>query len=73
MLLLLSVFFVLYPYELTSLSNGSLVNNAPGIVLYPYELTSLSNTVAELHEDADVLYPYELTSLSNYNRLQART
>ncbi len=58
---------VLYPYELTSLSNSAVGKGENTYVLYPYELTSLSNLRGWVQTSLLVLYPYELTSLSNHS------
>ena len=56
---------VLYPIELTSLSNYASFDLPSKSVLYPIELTSLSNCYGSDIKNSGVLHPIELTSLSN--------
>ena len=57
--------FVLYPYEITLLSNYYRYIPVYIQVLYPYEITLLSNCGVRGIVVICVLYPYEITLLSN--------
>ena len=57
--------FVLYPYEITLLSNYLRTFFRCFLVLHPYEITLLSNQKTERHSNIGVLHPYEITLLSN--------
>ena len=59
--------FVLYPYEITLLSNKVHILYNDISVLYPYEITLLSNKTRTYSEIDLVLYSYEITLLSNLN------
>ena len=53
------------PYEITLLSNTSVVGISNNWVSVPYEITLLSNYKSNQWDDFSVSVPYEITLLSN--------